>query len=162
MLSVERLRELFTLDAESGVLYRKVRTSNRIRVGDVVGSPTSNGYLAVCVDGKRFLVHRVVFAIHYGRWPLGVDHVNGNRTDNRPKNLREANHSQNALNAAAHCDSSSGVKGVSWFAQTRKWQAKSSIGGRQKHIGFFDDIKDAESAVKAFREKHHGEFSRHG
>ena len=158
---IERLRELFDLDRETGVLTRKVRTSYRIKVGDVAGSLNHHGYLMVRVDGKRLGAHRVVFALANGYWPEQVDHVNGVRTDNRPANLRAATREENQHNARRPVTNKSGVKGVSLDKASGKWRAYCWVNNRQHSIGYFTAIEAAAAAVRAARERLHGEFARH-
>ena len=159
--STERLCELFDLDYEAGVLRWKVRTAWHIEVGDVAGSLQRRGYLYVGVDGRRLPAHRIVFAMVNGYWPQQVDHINGVKTDNRPANLRAATQAENGRNSRLRINNTSGRKGVYWNKATGKWQAQCMVNRRQHYIGRFTDIDEATAAVRAFRERMHGEFTRH-
>lgn len=160
-MDISRLREVFSLDAETGILTWKIAINSNVNVGERVGSLDNTGYLRASFDGKRPLVHRIVFAIANGHLPNRVDHRNRITTDNRPANLRAATCSQNQHNAKRAKNNTSGVKGVSWFAKKRKWRADCAVNRKGYYLGLFDDMKVAESAVRAFREQHHGEFARH-
>lgn len=160
-LPIARLRELFTLDAATGKLYWKVATSTRVRVGDEVGSRTDNGYLATSADKARLLVHRVVFAMHHGAWPAEeIDHIDGTKDNNAVSNLREASSSQNKQNTVARSTSTTGVKGVSWYPPTNKWQARITVHGKCKSLGYFYNIEDAKQAYATAVIQYHGEFAR--
>ena len=162
-VEIERLREVFGLDPETGVLRWRVKSSSysRIEVGDLAGSPDSKGYLRVKLDGTRLLAHRVVFAMTHGYWPEYVDHVNGVETDNRPSNLRAANPLENSRNRRKSVANTSGVKGVTWHKRCSKWQATCKVNDRWHHLGLFTDLDAAAASVRAFREQHHGDFARH-
>lgn len=158
---LERLRELFDLDAETGVLRWKVRPHTRINVGDVAGNKHPDGYRRVMVNKTGIQAHRVVFALVHGYFPLQVDHINGIRDDNRPQNLRAATPSENSRNRRRQANNKSGVKGVSWHARYSKWRAAVHVDGRRHHVGYFNDLDTAAAAVRTFREAHHKEFCRH-
>jgi hypothetical protein len=67
--------------------------------GKQCGSRHHTGYKWVSYCGKNLAYSRVVFAIHNDRWPNGVvDHINGDREDNRIENLRDVDERENTLN----------------------------------------------------------------
>jgi hypothetical protein len=89
-----------------------------------------------------------------------VDHIDGNGLNNRRGNLRPASRSQNAMNADAHSDSLSGIKGVHWSKQHGRWKAEICARGKRKHIGLYDTPTEAAAAYRAAAERLHGEFAR--
>ena len=144
--TIDRLRELFSYDPETGVLVCRVARSNSI-AGSEVGSIASNGYMYVTVDYARMLVHRVIWAIHYGEYPeADVDHEDRNKRNNRIINLRDASRSQNNANSPAPSNNTSGIRGISWNARLGKWHAYISWHGERRHLGFFDNLNDASRA----------------
>lgn len=161
MFSIERCHQLFELDRESGVLRWRAPTSNRVRVGDAAGHRRADGYLEVRIDGHTHRVHRVIFAMVHGFVPDEVDHRDGDPRNNRPANLRAANRSQNRQNSGLPRNNTSGTKGVSWSARAAKWQAQCMANGRRHSLGYYPTIQEASAAVRAARERLHGEFARH-
>ena len=145
---------------ENGFLYWKVRRSNCIRIGSRVGTAPKTGYAMTSIDNKVYKTHRLIFLYHNGWLPYEVDHANGISTDNRIENLRAATASQNQYNASMRPDNTSGVRGVVWYPQTKRWRAAIRVEKKRIHIGYFKDLKQAEIAVLAARNKHHKEFAK--
>lgn len=121
------------------------------------------GYCAVTgvtlASGKRdvALLHRVLLEAPD---ELHVDHINGDRLDNRRGNLRLATNQQNCWNQGLGTRNTSGFKGVSWHTRDHVFQANIRINGRQKTIGVFDDAITAAKAYDRFAKEHYGEFAR--
>jgi hypothetical protein len=113
----------------------------------------------VTVDGKKdiALMHRVVMAAPDD---FDVDHINGDRLDNRKRKLRLATNQQNCWNAGISRRNTSGYKGVSWHTRDLTFSAIIQINGRQKTLGTFDDALSAALAYDAAARKHYGEFAR--
>jgi hypothetical protein len=110
----------------------------------------------------RIKVHRLAWFIVNGVVPTGeIDHINGIPSDNRIVNLRDVSKSVNSRNKTRQTNNKSGVTGVSWCNSRNKWLSRSKIEGKNYHLGYFDDIKDAERAVLEFR-THHDFTERHG
>jgi hypothetical protein len=165
-IPVDVLREFFTADdsSPSGLRWKKTGTSvgARYRQGSVAGSAKSGGYwqTTLTIDGKahRLLAHRVVFALHTGAWPVGViDHINGNRSDNRASNLRDATHTTNARNIAGlPSHNVSGFPGVSRHAKGG-WQVSIRSNSRNEYIGHFTSKKAAIVCAYETKLKRHPE-----
>lgn len=154
---VDRLRELFEL-TEDGKLLRKVACVKG-GVGTEAGDTNERGYRRVSVDGVRRLAHRVVWAIHYGDWPeLLIDHVNGNRSDNRIVNLRLATNSQNLCNRGLQKNSTTGFRGVSFEKRKRLFEAHIKINGKKKFLGYFRTAEEASVVYERAAQRLHGAF----
>ena len=118
------------------------------------------GYRAVAIAGKRYKAHRVIWKWMTGEEPVGdIDHVNGDKTDNRWANLRLATRSQNMANLPAR-KSRLLPKGVSLCKQTGRYQAQITIQGKSKKIGRFDTVEDAAAAYASAAREFFGEFAR--
>jgi hypothetical protein len=101
-------------------------------------------------------LHRLILPTAPG---LQVDHINGNRLDNRRLNLRPATSSQNHANQRKRAGTTSTFKGVSWCRRTRRWVAQVMVDGRQQFIGRFDTEVEAARAYDARAEALFGEFA---
>ena len=120
----------------------------------------SHGYRQSNIDGKKYYGHRMAWFLHFGEWPedgMEIDHINGNRSDNRIENLRLATKSQNGANRKSGRGSSEylGVHAHS----CGKWAAAIQKDGKQKHIGLFEREIDAAIAYRVEARKTHGEFA---
>ena len=108
----------------------------------------SGGFYAYC-NTKKMLMHRVITSAPAGSM---VDHINHNTMDNRRANLRVVDNAQNMQNLTkATRRSRSGVLNVFWYKNYQKWEAGLRLNGKNIKLGYFDDIKAAEAAVKAAR-----------
>lgn len=149
MISAERLREILLYEVNTGVF---------IRDGQVAGTINKQGYRQIRVDGRIYLAHRLAWLHFYGEWPKAeIDHVNGDRTDNRMVNLRLATSSQNKANAAIRRDNTSGVKGVSYRKDTGKWTAYIN---RKIKLGCYSTLEEATKVRRAAEASLHGQFAR--
>lgn len=163
MITQKRLHELFEY-REDGNLIRKVRTARCTKIGDVAGSfQGSSGYFRVRIEEKDYQVHRLIFLYHHGYLTEGlhIDHIDGNPGNNRIENLREVTRSQNLMNSKIRSDNKSGVKGVYWNKEKRKWKTTVKMNGKEIFLGYHDFKEEAAAAAKAAREKYHGEYARH-
>lgn len=158
MLTQERANELFEY-REDGNLYWKV---DRVRkkIGDKVSSKSAVGYLEVRFDNQLWLCHRIVFLMHYGSIPNVIDHIDGNRSNNKISNLRAATSSQNGANSKARKNNTSGFKGVSYIKPTGKWHAYINKDRKRTNIGHFVTFEEAKEAVQKVRLELYGEFAR--
>lgn len=122
-----------------------------------------HGYLTGSLFNRHISAHRVVFALTHGAWPAGeVDHINGNRTDNRPANLRDVPHRENLKNAKRAINNTSGTTGVTFDSTHGKWVARiAATGNRNRHVGCFVSKSEAVAARKA-AEALHGYHPNHG
>lgn len=171
--SIQHLNECFLLSG--GVLIWRTRPQshfpnarickaiNSRNAGTVAGNMRKDGYLSVGVgQEKRELAHRVVFAISHGRWPDGIiDHIDGNKANNDPSNLRESTHSKNAANMPAMPHNACGFKGVHLQKNTGRWRAQIRVSGKTKHLGYFDSPEIASSAYERAAESIFGCFAVH-
>lgn len=156
MLTQQRLKELFYYDENCGEFIRLQRTSNSVHVGDVAGTVNFYGYKQIRINQKIYKNHRLAWLYVYGVMPeLDIDHINGNKKDNRIKNLRLVTVSQNLQNSKKRCDNTSGYKGVSLHKKTGKWTARIKIHNKYKHLGLFTSKEAAYKTYVQFALQHH-------
>lgn len=161
MNNLEFLKSIMRYNPEDG---KFLATSNRgpSRIGEEKGWVDHYGYRMIQVKGKTYKAHRLAFAFMGQDIPKFVDHINGERSDNRWLNLRPATRSQNMQNQRKRSDNISGVKGAHWCKTNKKWVAQISINGSRKFIGYFPDLIGAELAVRKVRDGLHMEYANHG
>ena len=107
------------------------------------------------LNGKSNYAHRLAWFYTYGTWPTEVDHINGQRTDNRISNLREVVDGSNNQNHKKHSSNTSGFGGVSWSKAKRKWGAQVYIDGHNRFAGYYDTPEQArEDYIKKKIEAH--------
>jgi hypothetical protein len=144
MITAECLRELLHYAPVTGIWTRRVRTTNSVKVGDVVGCIHRFGDRIINISGHRFRASRLAWFYMKSEWPKGdVDHINGDRADDRWQNLREASRAQNSMNVRMRVDNISGFKGVRWLRGRCKWPARIKLDGRERNVGYFDTAERA-------------------
>jgi len=140
MKSIDQQEIKKVYEYKDGNLIYKIRTSNRVKIGDVAGSKKKDtGYIQVSFNKKYLLVHRLIWIYHNGDIPdkFQIDHINGIRHDNRIENLRLVTNTQNSYNRPKTKRNASGYKGVYWNIGAKKWESKIQIDGILKHLGLF-------------------------
>lgn len=160
-LSPSDLHNFFDVDYESGKLFWKHRersfflsdisykTWNGKHSGKEAFTCINNtGYKSGLLLSKPYLAHRIILAMKLGKWPEFVDHIDGNRTNNKISNLRDVAKGENARNVKRPIHNSSGHIGVSWNNRDKRWTAFITIHRKRKSLGNFKLIDDAIKARK--------------
>ena len=166
-MEIERLRQLLNYDPETGALTWKERAEVRPQwngryAGKPAGCVDSHGYLKIGIDGRNYYAHRLAWAIHHGEWPQHqIDHINGDKLDNRIANLRDVPQVVNGRNQKMAAHNTSGYAGIHWRKSDRRWQAFIKVDRKQRHLGYFDNLADA-VAVRRAAERQYGFTERHG
>ena len=165
--SPEYLRQRLRYEPETGRLFWREYVGFSMRwnskyPGREAGIINPRGYLRVCVDCVVHQAHRIIWAMHYGEWPDGeIDHIDGNKINNKIENLRSVSRVENGRNLALPKDNTSGVIGVSWHKQRKKWIARIKANGTYHYLGLFSNFDDAITARKN-AEVRYGFHSNHG
>lgn len=156
MITQERLKYLLKYDPNSGIFVWIRNTTKSVMIGDKAGSKHyKNGYHSICIDGKRYLAHRLAWLYMTGIWPKDqIDHINGIRDDNRWTNLRTATCSENHQNIDRKTGKS-GYRGVTWHNKNKKWMAQIRFNKTNICLGYFDDPKDAHEAHLKAKQQYH-------
>lgn len=154
---------MLSYDQETGILSWRPRARDRFTTNQkfkawntrYAGKPagcvsSGTGYLVMSIHNRRELVHRVIWLIQTGEWPVAqIDHQDHQRTNNLWSNLRAVTHAENGRNQSARKARPNAVFGVAKRQDTGKWAARIRINGKTKHLGCFDTHEQACSARKA-------------
>ena len=142
---------LFRYEEAAGRLYWLSRTPDR-----PAGAMASQ-YWAISIFGRRYFAHRLVWAWHTREWPKGeIDHINGDKLDNRFENLRDVTRRVNKQNIRTPNRNNVGLLGTHLFRNGR-WKSSINVNGRNVHLGYFDTTEEAHEAyLRAKRANHPG------
>ena len=162
---IDYLAQCFEYDSESGLLWWRYRpeyhftTKSKhkrfitLSAGTEAGTVDRQGYKVVRLtyqgEHRSYRVHRICHALTYGDTEQVVDHINGDRQDNRISNLRAVTFSENVANQTA--PQKQGLKGACWDKQKRKWLASMKRDYKTIYIGRFDTEQEAHDAYKKAR-----------
>ena len=120
------------------------------------------GYIVVEVNNKNMMAHRLIWMYHFGKVDKFIDHIDGNKSNNKIENLRLATKSQNCLNKKISILNTTGCKGVRLRKDSGKYEARITYNKKQMILGCFDDLKLADLVATEARNKYHKEFANHG
>lgn len=151
----------FTYDPVTGNLYYNNPVHKGLK-GKVAGSRHSQGYWQVNLGHWTYLAHRVAWLLTHKEWPKSdLDHIDGDRQNNKLSNLRLCNSTTNAQNLKSRTGSSK-YKGVHKVKgkPTNPYQTYIQILGKRKHIGYFSCEVEAAKAYDAYAKEHFGEYAR--
>ncbi|ARK26107.1 hypothetical protein SporoP37_00275 [Sporosarcina sp. P37] len=119
---------------------------------------SSSGYAMTRLNRKeQMFLHRLI--VKPAEKTL-VDHIDGDTLNNKRANLRECTHQQNIMNQKTRIDNTSGCTGVNFCKVKCRWRARIHVDGRDKHLGYFESLTEAEGARKAAEIHYFGEFRR--
>jgi len=142
MLTQKDVLEKVVYDAHEG-RFRALPGFHKRSPGEIIGTPHNKGYRFCCIKGNMILEHRLVWLYIYGylpEKPFEIDHINGNKSDNRLTNLRILDHRNNCCNThrhrAGHLPGATHV-GSSHSNRTHPWQTIIEVAGVRKYIGNF-------------------------
>ena len=145
-LTLEVLKSL--LEYKEGVFYNKINRSPNAKKGSIAGSSTEYGYSDISVLGKRYKLHRLVWFWHKGKWPINIiDHIDGDRRNNRIENLRDVTASQNAINKKVG-------RGTTKHGKNG-WRARIQFNKQTICLGTFPTEEDAHQAYLEAKIKYH-------
>lgn len=152
----ETLRKLLRYDPETGLLWWIKTNSQRAPAGSVAGCLSKRtGYVSVGVNGKRMRAHRVVWMMVYNEIPSEIDHIDGDRSNNRIENLRLVSRSGNNQNRGVQRNNTSGATGVSFDSYRSRWAARIQSNGKQISLGRFHSFNEAVRAYADAKAKIH-------
>lgn len=149
MAAVSKYSRLYYEPTDGTLRWARVHPRSKVQPGDIAGCIDGVGYRVVRVDGRNYKVHRVVWEIHHGEIPPGlqVDHIDHNRLNNRIENLRLVTCAENNKNKSLDYRNKHGVPGVKRKSNGR-WEASISVDGKYRYLGDFESVSGAIEARK--------------
>jgi hypothetical protein len=158
-VDVDYLRSLIHYDPFIGEFRWKIARSPRCQRGGNAGSVAKNGKLYISIDADKFLAARLAWAIMTGSFPESeIDHKDGDKTNNRWDNLREATRPQNLWNRGWNSNNTSGYRGVR--LRDGRWHAEIRVNNKVYRLGKFSTPEEASRAYQNAALRAHGEFYR--
>lgn len=160
-LTASVLRSVLHYDQDTGEFRWIAQASNRRGSGLVAGCLCNkSGYRLIGYKGKVYKASRLAWLYVHGEWPPAiVDHINGDRANDRIANLRLATQAENLRNRGKQKNNTSGFKGVYQHAQNN-WRARITKDGRQYCLGLYSTPEEAHRAYAIAAERLHGDFAR--
>jgi hypothetical protein len=157
-LTQEYLQSLFNYI--DGYLYRTKTTASRAKANSVAGGINKpSGYFQIQIKNTKYKAHRLIFLYHHGYLPKIIDHIDGDKLNNKIENLREATHRQNCFNSGKRKHNTSGYKNVVWHKSAKRWVVRIFVNGKNKHFGCYFDKEIANFVAETMRYKYHKEFA---
>jgi hypothetical protein len=168
LITPEFVRATIDYDPATGRMVWKWRETdcgagwNKRCAGKEAGCVNALGYTQLSLRNVKILGHRAAFCHYHGRWPKGrLDHKDGDRTNNRIDNLREATDSENAFNKRLMSNNKSGHAGVWWIDRVKKFHVYITVNRKRINLGYVADYDEACALRRAAAYKYFGEFSPH-
>lgn len=178
MIDIDLARTAVAYDPETGLFRAKEAPASSFKDGKrsaqaranlrngmmrdrQCGTQNERGYVRVRILGASVYAHRLAWALTHGQWPNKIDHINGDRSDNRIANLRSVDSLENGHNQRLRKNNTSGVLGVRWNKNAQKWIARIFFNGREINLGAFENRDDA-VAARSQAEIEHGFHPNHG
>ena len=149
-MTQDEVKKILSYNPETGLFHWKIKPCKRFPAGMQAGSNV-DGYTRIHTKGQSYAAHRLAWLYIYGEEPANnIDHINGNPSDNRIANLRQATQMENAQNRRRpQKNNSHGILGVTYDPKKKLWRARIGINGIRKYIGKF---KTQEQAAPAYLE----------
>jgi len=157
MIDLVSLFSTLSYDPDSGLLSK-----NGLSIGFKKKCKKSGKhYIQITIKNKTFLAHRVIWFIKTGSWPIQIDHIDGDGTNNRWSNLREVDNIQNQKNKRKYANNKSGTAGVRWHTRDKIWISEITVNKKKIHLGCFKKLEEAISKRQEAKRKY--DFSKtHG
>ena len=147
-MTQEQLKQHVTYDSTTGLFIRL-----KYKAGKGFEHINDQGYIIAFLEGTKYRAHHLAWLYVYGVLPKGqIDHINGNRTDNRIKNLREVTNQDNSKNSKLYSTNKTGYVGVGLL--NGKYRAFITINYKSYHLGMFDTLEEAIAARATASNKH--------
>lgn len=142
-VSYAQVKKFLSYDPILGELTWRASKGNRVR-GKFAGGVDRDGYNYLVVNQRKYKSHRIIWLWWYGYYPENdIDHIDGDKTNNRIENLRETSDLCNCRNRGLRKDNKTGVPGIHWNERLGKWVAQITNLGARRHLGYFSTMREA-------------------
>jgi hypothetical protein len=140
------IESMLIYDSNLGIFFHK-KSRPRVKINSQAGCLKKDGYVYITIKNIKFRAHRIAWRLYYGKWPNDfLDHINGNRSDNRICNLRESSKRENSLNKERHrCGD---LPGFYFDNDIKKFRAVITIKRIKFHLGYFETKVEAHNQYK--------------
>lgn len=160
MLTQEQIKQILEYNPLTGD-FIWLKSTGKAKRGNIAGGIKADGYRRIGIDGKSYAAHRLAYVYMVGPLPAQeLDHKDVNRSNNAWDNLRLCSRAENQHNKSIGKNNSSGMKGVTFSKNRRKWKAEIGLNNDRIFLGYYDDPELADLVVTEARDKYHKQFSR--
>jgi len=159
-MNITQEKLLTYFEYKDGGLFWKVSLNRRIEINSPVGTLSKGAkYRTTKLNQNTHQIHRLIFLYHHGYLPEFIDHINGDKLDNRIENLRECSRSENHANTTISRRNTSGYKGIQLEKRTNKWVASITVNKKRYSLGTYLTKEEAAFAYNEAAVKHFGKFA---
>jgi len=151
IISKEEILKVLDYNREQGVLTWKSTAYGKTKNKNITNIEL--GYLSVGINYKKYKVHRLIYFLETNTWPEMIDHINGNKLDNRIVNLRASDKRRNQQNQYKHREGK--LVGATYRKSTGKWRALIKLNKKSYEIGTYDTAEEAHDAYCRELTKHY-------
>jgi hypothetical protein len=147
-LTLALVNEYLTYDPDTGKLYQRKKRP-RIQVGSLAGCVRPKGYRYIELEGRKYPAHHIVWLLETGAAPIkSLDHIDGDKDNNKFSNLREVTTKQNSENRGKQRNNKTGYKGVSFNSRLQKYVAQIQHNSQAIYIGLYPTAYEAHLAYE--------------
>jgi hypothetical protein len=158
MINLQELKSKLSYNHETGLFTWLVYKQDKNKIGTIAGTyKGSDKYVRIHFNYKQYFAHRLAWFYYYGEMPnMEIDHIDGNRQNNKITNLRLCTKSQNSQNQRnAKPINSTGYLGVSYIKDSNKYRARIFIDKKCKNLGDYKTPEQAHLVYLQAKRKFH-------